>query len=329
MDLSELPALSQGFTAYVDTTGTGATFYAPPGGKHFSSPRLKMENMSLPKRVEPKRLLPPTPPNRRRYKVTRNEVHSKYKALLTKVGQPLRHADQQGLRREIDKITPREAQVMGPEQKSRLAMWFVCYDPNRVAEVEGAADCTEITWFDPEEANVAVNGNNKRGPTGANSNPSAIHEYIPAKLKVFAERMLDMKLPDEAKLVEDLGRDLSDELRWIRRSFEEFYKQDQDELTLYEGQVKAIKVAVDDAARRASRIQRGSDYHTRDNTAAAPDARQIKSEIDLVKASQTEMARTQQEILRLVKKSTNNDQDDTDEPSPKRRRTDPFGLLPY
>jgi hypothetical protein len=288
-----------------------------------------MENMSQPKKLEPKRLLPPTPPNRIKHRITRNEVHSKYKTLLTKVGQPLRHADQQGLRREIDKITPREAQVMGPEQKSRLAMWFVCYDPNRMAEVEGAADCMEVIWFDPEDAAAAANGNNKRGPAGVKSNSSTVHEYIPAKLKVFAERMLDLKLPDDAKLVEELSRDLNDELRWLRRSFEDFYQYDQDELRLYEGQVKSIKVAVDDASRRASRVQRGSDYHTRDNASTAPDIRQLKSEIDLIKASQTEMARTQQEILRLVKKNTNNDQDAADEPSPKRRRTGPFGMLPY
>lgn len=289
-----------------------------------------MENLSQPKKLEPKRLLPPTPPNRTKHRITRNEVHSKYKTLLTKVGQPLRHADQQSLRREIDKITPREAKVMGPEQKSRLAMWFVCYDPNRMAEVEGAADCMELTWFDPEEdTDAAAKGNNKRGLSGANPNSSAVHDYIPAKLKAFAERMLDMKLPDDAKLVDDLGRDLSDELRWLRRSFEEFYQKDQDELRLYEGQVKSIKAAVDDAARRASRVQRGLDYHTRDNAPTAPDTRQLKSEIDLIKASQTEMARTQQEILRLVKKSTNSDQDATDEPSPKRRRTGPYGLLPY
>lgn len=55
-------------------------------------------------------------------KTTRNEVHDKYKYLLGKIGHPLKHPDQGGLRDEVAGISKQECAVMGPEQRSKLAM---------------------------------------------------------------------------------------------------------------------------------------------------------------------------------------------------------------
>lgn len=179
--------------------GSAASPFFRAGSQSFSGFAVpKLSQVAEPQRSA---TVPPRPKKRVLLKLARNEVHSKYKSLLGKIGQPLKHPDQASLRREISKITPNESKVMGPEQKSRLAMWFTAYDPGRVAELAGTPDLTEITWdaHGDDKGNtkeVQLNQTDKEGAPA----PSPWREYMPAKLQVISNQLIAMKLPDDINL---------------------------------------------------------------------------------------------------------------------------------
>lgn len=167
--------------------------------------------------------------------VTRSEVHSKYKSLLSKVGQPLKHADQAGLRHEINKISPHECNVMGAEQKSRLTMWFMAYDPERVPSIDSNVNITEIFWYE------GVNGGDY------SSSNSPMNRYIPAKLQVISEHMVKIKLPIDITFAKELSKQVEDELAWIQQNTEHFLPQDNRVLGLYKDHLKSIRGTIEHA----------------------------------------------------------------------------------